>query len=157
MDALYLCSVEIISPNKKNKMKNSFKMILLMMIIGIVIPFNQGCQKYPDGPVISLKSKTTRISNTWVIDNYKLNGTDYTSLVSGYSETFTKEGGYSYKFGLLEGTGVWAFANNNEIVRITGIDNQSNVDLVIQKLDDSQFWYYYMDGDDKKEFHMVKK
>jgi hypothetical protein len=138
-------------------MKTPLKMILLMLIAGIVLPFSQGCQKYPDGPLISLKSKTTRISNTWKVDNYKVNGTDYTSLVSGYTETFTKDGDYSYKFSLITGTGTWAFENNNETVRITGIDNQSTVDLVIMKLDDSQFWYYYMDGDDKKEFHMVKE
>ncbi len=137
-------------------MKNPIKMILLMMIFGAVLPLSQGCQKYPDGPLISLKSKTTRISNTWSVDNYKVNGTDFTSLVSGYTETFTKEGNYSYKISLIEGTGTWAFENNNETVRITGVENQSTVDLVIMKLDDSQFWYYYMDGEDKKEFHMIK-
>jgi len=142
---------------KFTKMKSSLKMILLMMVVGTVLPFSQGCQKYSDGPLISLKTKTARISNTWSIDNYKVNGTDYTSLVSGYTETFTKEGDYSYKLSIITGTGTWAFANNNEIVRITGIDNQSNADLVIMKLTDSQFWYYYMDGDDKKEFHMITK
>jgi hypothetical protein len=138
-------------------MKNSFKMVLIMVLFGVVLPFSQGCQKYPDGPLISLKTKSARISNTWEVDNYKVNGTDYTSLVSGYSETFTKEGTYTYEMGLFNGTGTWAFTNNNETVLITGVDNQSTVELVIQKLDDSQFWYYIMDGSDKKEYHMIKK
>jgi hypothetical protein len=117
----------------------------------------QSCKKYADGPLISLNSKTERVANTWKVDNYKINGNDYTSLVSGYTETYTKDGNYYYTFGSLSGTGTWAFQNNNEEVRITGIDHQSSETLYIQKLEEKQFWYYYMDGNDKKEFHMIQE
>lgn len=138
-------------------MKNKTKATLLI-ILSVMIGFSiQGCKKYPDGPMISLQSRTERVSNTWDVDNYKLNGNDYTSLVTGYTETFTKEGAYSYEWGLFSGSGTWKFQNNDEEVLITGINNQSNVTLYIMKLEEKQFWYYYMDGDDKKEFHMIQK
>jgi hypothetical protein len=138
----------------KNKKTNRTFIILFSVIIGIGI---LGCQKYPDGPLISFKSKAERLSNTWSVDNYKVNGNDYTSLVSGYTETFTKGGSYSYNWGIISGAGTWAFQNNDKEVRITGTSNQSDVTLFILKLESTQFWYYIMDGDDKKEFHMIQK
>jgi len=138
-------------------MKKSVITTIILMVTGVIILGTQGCQKYPDGPAISFKSRTDRISSEWSIDNYKVNGTDYTSLVTGYSETFTKGGTYSYNWGILTGSGTWKFQNNDKEVRITGINNQSDVTLVILKLEQNQFWYYIMDGDDKKEFHMIQK
>ncbi|HBS86010.1 MAG: hypothetical protein A2W91_08365 [Bacteroidetes bacterium GWF2_38_335] len=137
---------------KKNKLYGFAVILILIAQIG----FLQGCQKYPDGPMVSFHSKTERVANTWNIDNYKINGEDYTSLVSGYSETFTNDGDYSYNWGVLSGTGAWEFQNNDTEIKLTGIDNQSSQTLVILKLEEKQFWYYYMDGNDKKEFHMVQ-
>ena len=137
----------------KNKIQLSVLLIFAtMMVIGI-----QGCKKYPDGPMISLSSRTARVSNSWKVDNYKVNGDDYTSLVSGYTEIYSTDGNYSYKFGLISGTGKWAFQNNDAEIRITGVDNQSSETLFIQKLEEKQFWYYIMDGNDKKEFHMIQQ
>jgi hypothetical protein len=116
-----------------------------------------GCKKYPDGPAFSLHSRKERVANTWTVDNYKVNGTDYTSLLSGYTETYSKDGNFSYSFGSAAGTGTWVFENNDDQIKITGTTNQSDVTLYIMKLEESQFWYYYMDGNDKKEFHMVGK
>jgi len=138
------------------KMKNLKQYVMLVVFTSIMFIGFQGCKKYPDGPLISFKSRTERVSNSWKVDNYKINGNDYTSLVTGYTELFTKDGSYSYKFGLISGTGTWVFQNNDAEIRITGTDNQSTVTLHIQKLEDKQFWYYIMDGNDKKEFHMIE-
>jgi hypothetical protein len=137
-------------------MKKLFKSAMLIMISGILVFGIQGCNKYPDGPTISFKSRTDRISNVWKVDNYKVNGTDFTTLVSGYTETFTKGGTYSYNWGILSGSGTWQFQNKDEEVKISGLNNQSDVTLFILKLEEKQFWYYIMDGDDKKEFHMIQ-
>jgi hypothetical protein len=137
-------------------MKKLFKSALLILISGVFLFGIQGCSKYPEGPTISFKSRTDRISNEWKIDNYKVNGTDYTSLVTGYTETFTKGGTYSYNWGILSGSGTWKFINNDKEVQITGLNNQSDVTLFILKLEEKQFWYYIMDGNDKKEFHMIQ-
>ena len=138
-------------------MKNKTKFALFTIIIVFMLPVMQSCKKYPDGPMISLISRTDRVANTWKVDNYKLNGTDYTSLVTNYSETYSKSGAYSYEWGLISGSGTWAFQNNDANIAITGTDNQSSVTLVILKLEAKEFWYYYMDGTDKKEYHMIQK
>jgi len=137
------------------KIKNNLAVILVLT--GLVLLGIQSCKKYPDGPTISLKSRTERVANTWKVDNYKLNGTDYTSLVSSYTESYTKGGGYSYSWSLLSGTGTWVFQNSDAEIRITGTENQSSVTLFILKLEEKQFWYYIMDGSDKKEYHMIQQ
>ena len=137
-------------------MKNKMKLTAIIIISGLMLFGIQSCKKYEDGPMFSLSSRTQRVANKWKVDNYKVNGTDYTSLFSDYTETYTKAGAYSYQWGILSGTGTWAFQNNDAEILITGIDNQSTVTLVIQKLEEKQFWYYIMDGSDKKEYHMIQ-
>ncbi len=137
-------------------MKNKITVLFILLAV-FAIPFIQSCKKYPDGPVFSIHSRTERVANTWKVDNYKENGNDFTSLVAGYTETYTKDGNYSYTWGNFSGTGKWEFQNNDAEIRITGINNQSSETLYILKLEEKQFWYYYMDGNDKKEFHMIEQ
>jgi len=132
------------------------KLVTLILFAGLVMFGLQSCKKYEDGALINFQSRTERVANTWKVDNYKVNENDYTSLVTDYTETFTKSGDYSYSWGALSGTGTWAFQNNDEEVQLTGISNQNSHTLVILKLEEKAFWYYYMDGNDKKEFHMVQ-
>jgi len=134
-------------------MKNRFYFLALISIL--LATTIQSCQKYSDGPMFSLRSRTERVANEWKVDNYSINGTDFTSLVSNYTETFTSNGGYSYSWGLLNGTGTWKFQNNDEEIQLTGTDNQSDRTLVILKLEEDAFWYYYMDGNNKYEIHLI--
>ena len=139
-------------------MKTRKKLFLPALIIaGLIITTIQSCKKYPDGPLISFRSRTERVANTWKVDNYKKNGSDYTSLVTEYSETFTKDHNYSYSWSQLSGTGTWEFQNSDKEIRLTGTHNQDDYTLVILKLEEKEFWYYYMDGNDKKEFHMIPR
>jgi hypothetical protein len=138
-------------------MKNKNKLTFLIILLGFITVSIQSCQKYEEGPLISLNSRTERVANTWKIDNYKVNGNDYTSLLSNYTETYTKGGNYSYQWGIIGGAETWAFQNNYEEILITGTENQSTQTLIIQKLEEKQFWYYIMDGNDKKEFHFIQE
>jgi hypothetical protein len=129
--------------------------IAIMFFVVILLPSIQSCKKYPDGPMISLRSRAERVANTWKVDNYKINGNDYTSLVSGYTETYTKKGNYSYSWGILNGSGVWAFQNKDSEIKINGTDNQASRKLTILKLEEKSFCYYYYEGNDKHELHLI--
>ena len=128
----------------------TMKTMSLLLFGALMMVTVQSCKKYPDGPALSLRSKTARVANTWKVENYKENGNDYTSLVAGYMETYSKDGNYSYSWGILSGTGKWAFQNDDKEIRITGINNQSSTTLYILKLQEKEFWYYYMDDNDRK-------
>lgn len=137
-------------------MKTKFTLTIMLFMLGCIAIINQGCKKYEDGPLLSLHSRAERVANTWRIDNYKINGNDYTSLLAGYTESYSKDGNYSYSWGNNAGTGTWTFQNKDEEVRIIGNSNQSNVTLFILKLQEKEFWYYYMDGNDRHELHMIQ-
>ena len=138
-------------------MKNIKKFSVLIVLSLLMLVGAQSCSQYPDNNGITLISKTDRVAATWKVDNYKENGVDYTTLVAAYTETFTKDGAYSYQWAILGGTGTWNFQNNDAEIKITGISNQVTRTLFILKLEETQFWYYYMDGSVKKEFHFVKQ
>jgi hypothetical protein len=132
----------------------------LYVIIALTMSFGfMSCKKYPDDNIlISLRTPEERISNTWKVENYKINNTDMTSLAQGYTESFTKGGGYSYSWELNSGSGTWALHNKDKEIQLTGNDTHSSNNLYILKLEETEFWYYYLDGDgDKHEFHMVEK
>lgn len=148
----------LISSETKNfvNKKTNLRSLILVLFIGLLVVSTQSCNKYEDGPFFSVRSRTERVANTWKIDNYKVNGTDYTSLMGGYTETYTKDGDFSFAWGSLSGTGKWAFQNNDEEIKINGTNNMSSMTLFILKLEEKEFWYYYMDGSDRKEFHMIQ-
>ena len=138
-------------------MKNKTKLIGLILFVGLTVFGIQSCKKYPDNQLISINSRTERVANTWKVENYKINGTDYTSLISAYSETFTKDGDYSYEWGIISGTGTWVFQNGDAEIKIISNDGADIKTVFIQKLEEKEFWYYYMNGENKNEFHLIKK
>lgn len=139
-------------------MKFNLKFSLLLFVFaGFAITTFEGCKKYPEGPAFSLRTRTQRVANTWKVENYKVNGNDYTSLVADYTETFSKDGNYSYSWGNFSGTGTWNFENKDKEIQLNGISNQSSYRMIILKLEEKTFWYYYMDGNDRKEFHMIER
>lgn len=136
------------------KTKNKIS-ALLLIVMAIMTPTIQSCKKYSEGPAISLRSRTSRITNTWLIANYKVNNNDYTPSVNGYSETYLPNGTYSFHWGNTEGSGRWAFQNNDREIRITGVSQKDSETLYILKLEKNEFWYYYLDGNDKYELHLI--
>ncbi|MEO5643551.1 MAG: hypothetical protein ABIQ40_12810 [Bacteroidia bacterium] len=130
---------------------------VLLLAAALAIPTIQGCKKYPEGPSISLHSREERVANTWKVENYKINGTDYTSGTSDYQETYSKDGQYSYSSGIFSGSSTWAFTNDDEQILIAATATQDARTLVILKLKEKEFWYYYMDGSDKHEYHLLQK
>ena len=137
-------------------MKNKKNFTLQIALVVLMMVGMESCSLYPDNQGITLVSRIDRLSTTWKVENYKLNGTDYTSLVTGYTETYTKQGAYSYQWGIFGGTGTWVFQSNDAQIKITGVSNQADKTLFILRLEATQFWYYYMDGTDKKEYHLIK-
>lgn len=139
-------------------MKKQAKFYAIIILgLAIILPTLSSCSKYEDGPAFSLRTKSERVSNTWKVENYKINGDDLTSLVSGYYETFSKEGAYSYTWSLFSGAGKWEFQNDSKEIKLTGNDDHSSRKLYILKLEEDSFWYYFMDGSDKHEYHLITK
>jgi len=129
--------------------------LILTLLCGVLIPTMQSCQKYSDGPGISLRTRAERVSNTWKVENYKINGTDYTSVMDSYTEAYSKSGSYTYNWDFEDGEGTWSFVNEDREIQLTGNDSHSSRKLTILKLEEDAFWYYYLEGTDKHEVHLV--
>jgi hypothetical protein len=138
-------------------MKKLTAFIFVLTIGSTVLALMSSCKKYEDGPLISFRTRTERLSNTWEVDNYTFNGNDLTSLYTNCTETFSKGGDYSYSCGLFDGAGKWKFQSNDERIQLTGNDDKSNRNLKILKLEEDAFWYSTDDGGDVTEVHMVTK
>jgi hypothetical protein len=138
-------------------MKKLTAFIFVLTIGSTVLALMSSCKKHEDGPLISFRTRTERLSNTWEVDNYTFNGNDLTSLYTNCTETFSKGGDYSYSCGLFDGAGKWKFQSNDERIQLTGNDDKSNRNLKILKLEEDAFWYSTDDGGDVTEVHMVTK
>src|ERR1700758_2050957 len=134
------------------RIKNGTVVVILAALL--TIPF-QSCKKYPDGPFISLRSRTARLCQTWRVENVQKNGADYTNLYYNYTETFTRHGDYSYTWDTKGGTSIWTFQNKDDEIVLNGVSAHSYNVLIILRLEEKSFWYYYMDGSDRYEFHMI--
>jgi hypothetical protein len=131
--------------------------LFFSLALGLTVTFTvlTGCKKYPEGPALSLRSRAARLENTWKVISVTLNGQIITSQFSAinYTETYDKEGNYSYSSALDSGSGKWEFQNDDLEIRRSGVSGQSSMDLIILKLKSNEFWYKILDGSDVYEFH----
>ncbi len=132
---------------------NLLILFILPLVAGSVF---SGCNKYEDGPKISMRSKKARVSNTWRIDQVfeTENGTktdkttDYKTAYFNYSMTIRKEGNYTisyrpYNISDYNETGSWEFgADKNNLVFINSNGNSSTIGTVweIYRLKEDELW-----------------
>lgn len=132
------------------------KIKIIYTCIVIVTASIIGCKKYEEGPILSLRSKTARVANTWKVESFTMNGSDFTSTFTSinYTETYDKDGNYSYNSSAGSGSGKWVFESDKEQIKRSGVSGQSSATLYILRLKEREFWYYYMNGNDRHEFHL---
>ena len=133
-------------------MKQSLLITIAFLALSIF-----SCKKYPEGPGLSLRSRTERVANTWKMEKVTLNNVDITNgfTTFNYTETYDKNGNYSYNSTLDSGDGKWDFQADESEIRRSGVSGQSSEDLIILKLKENEFWYRIDDGNDVYEFHLV--
>lgn len=129
----------------------------LILSIGLV-----ACNKYPDGPAISLKSKKERIANTWKIEKALRNGNDVTSDYSIYTLYTSNDGDANLKATITFGSftyqgdtdGTWAF-NSNKKDKLTLDFENNEFDNVYQilRLKEDELWLREIGGED--ELHLI--
>ena len=138
-------------------MKHSIKLRFAVIIAASTIIAS--CGKYPDGPNLSLTSKTERVAGTWKIDQYYENGVDYTSeyrkRVVNESFVLEKDGKYTISAtGPTSGcpinphpgqtdtdSGTWEFIDKKEQFTMqTNLPNWPKKTYQILKLKKKEMW-----------------
>lgn len=135
-------------------MKKLVRISFALFAMGILAA---SCNKYPEGPALSIRTATHRVVNTWKPELVTVNNTDVTGSYSSvsYTETYDKDGNYSYNTSVGGGSGKWSFESNKTAVRRNGVSGQPTVDMEILRLKEKEFWFKFTDGGDVYEFHMI--
>lgn len=129
---------------------------LLIIMLTSVVLFS--CKKYDDGPVLSLRTKKSRIANEWQFDQVVApNGTNITTQFANSGFELSKDGEYIITEGISAETGQWRFASDKENLVLTPNDNSSATLLMIMRLKEKDFWFSIEETDGIYEYRMSPK
>lgn len=97
--------------------KTVIKLALIVLTLSLV---TTGCNKYKDGPKISLLTKTQRLCGDWKIDKVTINDNDVTSAIialngANYVLDIEKSGDYKILGNFPDG-GSWKFGEDKDDV-----------------------------------------
>jgi hypothetical protein len=148
-------------------MKKTLRIILLLT--GTLFLFN-ACKKYPEGPLLSLRTKKARIANVWRVEKYIVNEqdktTDFNTLFPNYTLTIGKDDRYTITMYNNDSTiekGRWYFAGEKEVIKFLPDGNSiwsGGAEVwQILKLKDKETWGEYTDYAfaQKIEVHLTEK
>lgn len=144
-------------------MKKVFGITLILALIAGV-SFTS-CNKYDDGPTISLLPKKMRLVNEWETEKVIYNGVDQGTSASWENETLEFKSDGDCEYTSVSGssstsiTGSWEFDNNKEDLKITttilGINNITIYKIL--RLKSNELWLEHTSGSDVTETHMASK
>ncbi|HBS85418.1 MAG: hypothetical protein A2W91_16550 [Bacteroidetes bacterium GWF2_38_335] len=142
-------------------MKNLIKPILILSIVALVF---QNCGKYEEGPGFSLRSKSARIDNLWVMEKEYENGEE--KELSPFNSYFFlelkkdgtgKSGNDEFKYTVSgaeltmaasEINLVWELSENKEQIR-TKYEGDSDWEIWVDiiRLTENEMWLKYTEED----------
>lgn len=134
-------------------MKN-LKIYFVATLIAVFSLTFSSCKKGEDDPVVSLKTRKDRFTNTWVLTKYEKNGVNQDISGSTYTYDVFNNGTLTQT---IEGSvfgfptrsvknGNWEFVNDEEDVKITIDDSPTTYN--VQRLASNELWLKQLkDGD----------
>ncbi|MFI5149309.1 MAG: hypothetical protein ACHQRM_06210 [Bacteroidia bacterium] len=122
----------------------------LFFLCALLLLSLPGCQKYPDGPMISFRTKEHRLCENWKRVKEYENGTDITtqamSHIRSESRIIYHDGSFSYNLDSDNGTvsysGSWAFSTDKTIVNFSYVVGMTPVNetFLILRLKEGDMW-----------------
>lgn len=139
-----------------NFIKNNIKTFLFAGLLTTVFVL-PSCNKYEDGPGVSLLTKKARVANTWEIEKALRNGEDVTDEYDNYTLTTTKNGDANLKatfeFGNVTYTydteGTWDFADSKETLVLDFENDDADNTYQILRLANDEMWIRETGGEDE--------
>jgi hypothetical protein len=144
-------------------MKN-FTITGVIAVIAVAFTF-AACNKYEDGPKLSLRTKKARLSNEWTIDKVYLNDVDQTAAYlqnfgNDYVLEIEKDGKYFIdSAGVEQDNGTWELGEDKDDVRFkSSVTGSQEISYRILRLKEKELWlrYTYANGDVEKVYYKEK-
>ncbi len=143
--------------------------IKIITILSIVlVMFFSSCNKYEDGPILSLKSPEKRIQGDYIVDKYLINETEVSLADQGITEyrvIYNSDGtGTSYitvNNNTLETEFQWEFDEKKEVIRerSLGLNNEwsawSDYKQIL-RLTKDEFWIIDINSLEPTEIHFIE-
>ena len=133
------------------KMKNLRILSLALLAVTFVLG---SCNKYEEGPALSLRTKKARITNTWKTDKYvDSDGTEENAGDDDGTWEIKKDNSFTITQGQFTANGTWEFVNDKESLKTTITYSQSGLSFTeentvkIIKLKNDELWIEDEDGD----------
>lgn len=132
---------------------------LSLTVLGLGL-FMVACNKYPEGPKLSLLSKKSRLAGEWKLEKALVNGVDQTSSVqaflgNNYVWSIKKDGSYTQTYGTGSESGKWAWYDKKEKVIFTPSTAGSTADTFeVTRLKSKSLWFRVKSGSDTRELHL---
>lgn len=131
-----------------------------IIFFGITLFGLTACNKYEDGPKLSLRSKKERVANTWVIEKAIRNGNDVTDEYEIYTLTTSKDGDAKLNATIVFGgftyttntNGTWEFSSNKEKLIFDYENDDADNTYQILRLKEDELWIRELGGED--ELHL---
>lgn len=141
----------------------ALKFSLLLFAAILIVACVSSCSQYPDGPIISVRSKAARVANNWKVAQALDDGKDVTSNYSKYELTLSEAGAASIsaKYTILGADfeyvtgGTWAFVNDADKISFDFENNDQDGVHTILKLQEKEMWLKEDGG--TVELHYVTK
>lgn len=120
----------------------------VLCVFSVVVGITAGCQKYEDGPAISIIPKEERVANTWVVAQALADNQDVTDQYDQYELYLTRGGDVELTakytiFGTTYTTdtdGTWQFTNNKDNISFDYEDDDQDAEYQILKLTEKEMW-----------------
>jgi hypothetical protein len=142
-------SVSGVTPNS-NKQINMFKtkLTIAVLFLSLVTIGFTSCDNYPDGPLISLVSKTDRVTNNWKIAQAFKDSVDVTSDYNQYELNLSKDGTakLTAKYVFLGANfdfvtnGDWTFVDDTKKISFNYENDSADGVYQILKLKEDEMW-----------------
>lgn len=123
----------------------------LLMALTVIVVFNFTQCKYEDGPKISLRTKTSRLTGEWEVvkvDNERITGNTFTmEFEKGGDFTWSYNyGGVSYSY-----HGEWEWEDGKETIDLT-VDGE-NMEFDVKRLTNDELWF---EDNENSEYELEK-
>jgi len=133
------------------------KLLAILVVVFLMTGINS-CKKYDDGPMLSLRSKTARLVNDWVIDRVMNKGVDATAnYPEDYLLTINDDLTYSWVSNGVTQEGTWAFDDKKETVSFTQTTTGMATLYTIKRLKNKELTLEQAVNTETYTFYMVQK
>ncbi len=125
---------------------------LLVILLSFV--FLSSCQKYPEGPILSLHSKESRVAHSWSCEKALVNTLESTPYYSNYSYTYGADKSYTENNGYNILKGTWELTTQEDSLLVKMSNNKLLHRFKILRLKNNSMWLIEDVNNSSYEWHL---